>query len=437
VSAILFKIATAVVAALIGAYLLRSSPLQSLPNAVFLRRVVAVQVALALVPFLAIYVIAGQHVPSDVRMYYVPAAHAVLNGELPFRDFSLSYAPLFAYLGASLMKIWDDGRVFPAFAILVNVLALVLWQLAAGACFGQRVARRSSILYATSGHVVIQTLLGSSQVWIGAALGGSALLIGLGRSASSGLVQSIALSTTKLLVPLFWPVLWMCAPKRLRWLAGALLLSAAIYGLFALRGADLLDPVHREAGLTSSGNLPYLLFEPLSSALGRPGRYVSDGLLLVTLAAMTAWLYAQARRLPPQARSRLLVLGIAATGLTFMLFSKKSNTAYAVFFMYPTILVLVTYLKETRALVGFLLAFNVLLVAEAPLWWLLSANDLPLATWLHQEKNHAVASGFILIDLMLIACYVYLARLSIRCVREEMAHAEPGRSPLTARGIAQ
>jgi hypothetical protein len=425
-TAILIKITIALAASLVGAYLLRSTTLQSLPEAAFLRRVVAVQVALALTPFLVIYVIAGQRVTSDVPMYYLPAARAVLHGELPFRDFSLSYAPLFAYLGAGLARIWDDGRVFPAFAILVNALALVLWQWAAGACFGQPLARRSSILYATTGHVVVQTLLGSSQVWIGAALGGSALLIGVGRSASSGLVQGVAFCATKLLVILFWPVLWMCAPKRWHWLAAALLLSGAVYGFFALSGADLLDPVHREAGLTSSGNLPYLLTEPAFTTLGLSGRFVSDGILLVALVTATAWLYESARRVPVEARSRLLLIGITVTGLTFMLFSKKSNTAYMVFFLYPTILVMVLCMKDTRALVRFFLIFNLLLVSEAPLWWLLRADGLPLTTWLHQASA-AVGAGFILIDLSLVACYLYLFRMSLRCLQQEIrqltAHA--------------
>ena len=76
--------------------------------------------------FAALYLVGHQEVPSDIPAYYMPAAHAVLAGKLPFRDFTSSYAPLFPYLGGALVWIWDSGKMFALFSILVNAAALLV-----------------------------------------------------------------------------------------------------------------------------------------------------------------------------------------------------------------------------------------------------------------------------------------------------------------------
>jgi hypothetical protein len=409
---ILFKVLIVVTAGLLGASLLGSRMLETLPDRSFLRRVLALQLVPALGLFVALYVVGHEQVTSDVPSFYIPAARATLAGQVPFRDFTLSYAPLFPYVGAALIAVWNSGKVFALFDILVNALTLLLWHSTASAFFSPRTVRESSILYATSGHLIVQALLGTNQSWIAAALAGSALLIVRGHSASSGFVQAVSVCITKFLALLFWPVVWIFAPRRTRWLSGAVLCSVAVYGGFLALGADILDPLRREGELVSSGNLPYLL----DALVGTGGYRVFDGLALAALMATTAWLYWRTRGFPTVDRPRLLFAGVALTGLVFMLVSKKSFTGYAIFFMYPLVLVLVVGLASLRARVAFLLAFNVLLAAEPSLWFHLRGYDRPLSVWLHGPDGLA-ARGFVLIDLTLIACYVYLAYLSVRCVQ--------------------
>jgi hypothetical protein len=412
---IIFKVAVAAAMAALGAWIAGQKALETWSDRSFLWRAIGLHLAVTLGLFVAFYVVGRQRVTSDVPGYYLPAAHAVLAGQLPFRDFGLSYAPLFPYVGAALVRLWDSGKVFVLFDILLSALALAFWHSTATATLERKVARQSTVLYATSGHLIIQVLLGTNQAWIATALSASAMLIARGRSAHSGLVQAMAVGTTKILVLLFWPVLWIFAPRRLLWCAAAVLPGAAAYGLFALAGGNPLEALRREGGLISSGNLPYLL-DPLFAASGGVRSYLIDLFALGAIATTIAWIYLRARLFPPQTRRQLLLASLALTGLVFMLVSKKSFTGYAVFFLYPAIAVLGARVASLRARCGFLLLFNTLLVAEPGFWFYLGVYNPPLSVLLHAGRTAEVYS-FILLDLTLIACYGYLAYLSARCIQ--------------------
>ena len=421
--AIAFKVLVAVACGLLGAWLLRRPALfDPLSDRAFLWRAVALQLALGLGLFAALYGVGNEQVSSDVPSYYVPAARAALAGKWPLRNFPSSYAPLFPYVGAALVALWNSGKAFALFAILANALALVWWHSAALVCFGRGTARQTSLLYATSGHLLIQSLLGTNQVWIAALLAASTLLIVHHRDTASGLVQALAICTTKFLAALFWPVIAIVSERRARWLGAAALCSIAVYAAFGLAGADLLYPFRYQSELVSSGNLPYLL-GPLLSSVGRADRSVIwDAVALVALATVTAWIYATCRTVSPAERPRLLMTALALTGFTFMLVSKKSYTSYAVFFMYPAIVSLVLETSTAAALAGVLLAFNVLLVAEPSLWFHLGGNGRSLSEWLRGGDALRI-SGFVCVDLALVGCYLYLAAVSAACVRRTAAGA--------------
>jgi hypothetical protein len=413
--AIVFKVLVAAAAGLMGAWVLRYRGLDTLSESRFVTLALGVQLVPAIGLFLALYVVGHQEPTSDVPAYYVPAARAVLAGQVPFRDFTLSYAPLFPYVGAALLSVWNSGKAFAVFAIVMNTATLLCWHATASTILDRRTAREASVLFAASGHVLIQALLGTNQTWIAAALAASVLLLVRGHSISAGFVQGIALSAVKFLVLLFWPVVWMSAPRRLSWLGGALVLSVAVYGAFAVNSADLLYPLRHEGELISSANLPYLL-EPLLGLDSHLAYRAFDGAALLVLGAMTAWLYLTARRAPASATKWLLVPGLVLTQLVFMLVSKKSFTVYALFCMYPLVVVLLLGLTDYRRRVAFFVVFNILLAMESSLWFYLGGDNKVLSAWLH-ERHDAGVQLFLAVDLALVMGYAYLAWLAVRLLR--------------------
>jgi hypothetical protein len=411
---ILFKVALVAACGLLGAWALRSR-IADLPERAFIRAALALQLVPTLGLFCVLYVVGHQAPTSDVPTFYVPAANAVLAGKLPFRDFTSSYAPGFAYVGAVLAFIWDSGKAFALFDTLLNAVALTCWHSVAALHYERKTARHCTILYATSGHALVQALLGTNQSWVAAGLAGSALLISREREAAAGFAQAIAACTTKVLAHLFWPLLWICSRRRTVWLLAAVVPAAALYGAFIAAGAGpgLLYPLRHEGALISPGNVPYVLDLFLNTS-GALERVIDDGLSLVALAATTVWLYMKSRQLQPGERQSLLLAGLALTGLVFMLFSKKSFTGYVIFAWYPIVLMLVMGTRDWLTRVAFLFVFNALLVAEPSLWFYFKATDMSLKSWL--ATSSTAAGGFLAVDVALLACYAYLAWLSVRCV---------------------
>lgn len=419
---VLFKVLIALVPGLLGAWLLRTRVLE-LPEKAFVRCALGLQVIPALAFFVALYVIGRQAPTSDVPAYYLPAAHAVLAGQVPARDFTTSYAPLFPYVGAGLVSLWDRGKVFALFDIVVNAAALLLWHAVATRCYDRATARHATLLFASCGHVLVQALLGTNQSWVGAALAASAFGLGLGRELGAGLIQAAAAATTKVLAHVFWPVLWLFAPRRWMWLLGALVPVIGLYGAFVAMGGGrgLLFPLLYEGERTSPGNLPYLLDLVLGGG-GAAERFILDGLTLAALGVAFGWLFFNTRTVSPRSRPRWLPAGLALVGLVLMVFSKKSFTGYILFVMYPLVLMLVAGVANVRIRTGFLLAFNVLLVAEPTLWFRLGGYNRSLREWLAGGGGLA-AMGFVGIDLVLLACYVYLGWLTVRWVDRNVAGA--------------
>ena len=409
---ILLKVVIALVSGLLGAGILRTR-IMALPEESFLRWALGLQLIPSLVLFLALYVLGHQEPTSDVPTFYVPAARAALAGQVPFRDFVSSYAPLFPYVGAALVAVWDSGKVFALFATVLNAVTLVLWHRSARIYSDPRTTRTSTVLFASCGHVIVQGLLGTNQCWIAAAVAASTLMIMRERIAAAGFIQAVAACTTKLLAHLFWPVFWICTPHRARWLAAAVIPTAALYLLFIAIGAgpNLLHPLTFEAAQLSSGNLPYLLDLFLANFTSE--RRILDGLTATALASALGWLYWQTRAVAPKDRSALLPAALMLIGLTLMIFSKKSFTGYVMFVMYPLALMLAS---GGRPRVAFLLGFNVLLVAEPSLWFRLHGSNVGLRNWLDTGSGPVIAA-FVGLDLVLLGCYVYLAWLSVRSLQ--------------------
>ncbi len=424
---VLFKILIALGTGLLGAWMLRTRVLE-LPEKGFVRYALGLQVIPALALFVALYVIGHQAPTSDVPAYYLPAAHAVLAGQVPVRDFATSYAPLFPYVAAGLVGLWDSGKVFALFDIILNAAALLLWHAAANRCYDRATARHATLLFASCGHVLVQGLLGTNQAWVGAALAASAVGLLRARDLGAGVIQAVAAGTTKVLALVFWPVLWLFAPHRWKWLLGALLPVIALYGAFVAMGGGpgLLYPLLYEGEKTSAGNLPYLL-DLLLAGTGNAERFILDGLTLAALAVAFGWLFFTTRAVSAQSRTRWLPAGLALIGLVLMFFSKKSFTGYVVFVMYPVVLMLVAGLARVRVRTTFLLVFNVLLVVEPTLWFRLGGYNQTLRDWF-ASGGGMTALGFVGIDLALLACYVYLGWLTVRWVSRNVAGATADRN---------
>jgi hypothetical protein len=426
VTALAFKAFVVLFGGALALGLLRSEKVAGLADPAFARLVLILHAGFLSLLFVGVYGLAGHAVTSDVPGYYVPAARAAAAGLLTYRDFPTSYAPLFPYVSAALLQVWPSTLVFPAFAGLCSVLTLRSWTSIACAPRTREPGRRAALLYATNGHVAVQCLLGTNQIWVALSLSISALLVLRGRAFGSGIVQALAFAATKLLAVLFWPLLAASARRPVSWIFGALGPAALIYGAFTLAGADVSYPLKTEGALVSSGNLPYLL-EPLLRAAGlemSPFIDVGTALCLAVTSAALVWRLYRARRSDPiEVDARALGCALALVNVILLITSKKSSTGYLMFAFFPALWVLAGAARsvgesEARVLrlVGQATAFTLLLALEPSLWFLLRGNGSTLSAWMDRTPSTVVP--LVLLDIALLAVYFWIAWAAVMGLRQ-------------------
>ena len=208
--------------------------------------------------FVLIYLVWRWPVPSDVPDFYYPQSVSAGHGGLWNADFDSMYSPLFPYVGVALFAVWNDLRIFVLVALCVDTVAIWFWHTLLRRCVTREDALNISMCYALSAPVILNSVVGQQQVWIGASLAVSIwLLLAKDSPAKSGLVQGITLCVTKVLVGLFWPVLFGASRRRWTWLAAAMIFPLCTVALFASVGSDLLLGLRYEHQQVTSGNVVY------------------------------------------------------------------------------------------------------------------------------------------------------------------------------------
>jgi hypothetical protein len=228
-------------------------------NAQFTRAATLLTFGLPLVFAIGLYGLLGIEVPSDVPTYYYLPGLKVLEGKVPYRDFTSSYAPLFSYVSASLIQLWDSPKVFVFFAIFVNGLSLPLWLNAARNHFEEDLVRRAACLYIFNPTVFFSILVGKNDVWAAFFLALSLNFTATRRASLSGLLLGLGFVSVKLLVLLFAPMFFAIERARVRWTLWFCAPIVTVYSIFIASGIDVFAPAKTEGSLTSGGNLPFLL----------------------------------------------------------------------------------------------------------------------------------------------------------------------------------
>lgn len=410
---ILGKLAMGVVLGAATLLALRSSRVAGLPFGSFSRLTLAASLILRLSVFVALYLALGYEVPSDVPTAYYPEAKAALAGELVYRDFFSTYAPLFPYVAAAAVAAWDSAKSLVLLAILLETLGLAIWLRVGGLAFPEGVVRRAGVLFAGSPLLVSTVAMaGQNHVWIGAFLATSVLLALRKHEIAAGVALGLGLLATKFLVIVFVPVVLLLSGRKRRFLGGFAGIVSAAYGTLALAGADILAPLtfQRSAGQESSGNLPYLLaplgVSPLSSV------YVLAALLVLGALCIAAWVRRRAL-----SRGLLIATGVVLLFSIVLLLSKKSYTTYWASCFFPLCLWWAEWAgARSRAMAAFV-GWEIVATLEPSLFFRWLSNG-PLIGVVTLPPVQAVL--YVCIQVAVIGFNVFLAAKCLRCAAAEM-----------------
>jgi len=380
--------------------------------------------------FIGLYIVLDFAVPSDVSAYYLPQARSALDGLLIYRDFPSNYGPLFPYIAACSLLVYNAPESIVLLTILIEGSALFAWTHVGRRFFTDKTVSLATLIYLCSGAVLFNVpVAGQNQVWLSAGLAGSLLVAASHRHVTSGAVAGLGLLATKVLFLVPVPALFFGTQKRWRWLTGFLLVSIVGYAAVAFAGGNVLMPILDESGNWTSGNVPYLL-TLLGLDLTTSG---SNLALLALLGGGLASTYLAAT-IPvwtdTSARLRRAVILLPLLCLVLLLFSKKAYTNYLTIFYFPLALVLASRAQTRRGIYQLLLGlglFNALATLEPSLWYRWMEGMTITQAW----NSPAIAPAHVLLfaglEFALIAGYILLATLSAQTFWKTMTRPERAR----------
>lgn len=354
---------------------------------------------------------------GDVPAYYFPAASAVLQGALPYRDFLSSYAPLHPYVDGAVLLVWHSQLALILFAICVEFLLLTLWLRVGSELFSERDLRVGSVLYVTSA-ISLQYVAIDGQDNVLVAL---LILVSLWMAMRSKIVLSsiftgLAVVMVKL-IPIFYaPVFFAGVRRRWPWTLGFTATIVLGYGSFAALRLPLLQPLEIQGAIRSAGTLPYLV--ECLIGVEFPVQFWR-AVLLAALGVTYAGVWRVSASASVLSRVRSMLWAIAASTMVLLIFSNKSWPAYLVLILFPLCVVVAD--SGLGARVAFTL-FGIVALMEHSYWaTLLGEVDAPeLHRALLRGDPHSL--GCLLIEVLLLLGYAWLLW---KCVARALGRNEP------------
>lgn len=352
---------------------------------------------LRLVPFAIIYLVLGEEARWDVAMFY-DSVQGALAGGWVYRDFETAYSPLFPYIIALPVLIWNTGKAIILFMILVEGLVLratMQWSRHPESLY-------IAILYLLLPSPFVYSVLGGQEdIWMWGVLVGSLLIYR--RYPSDylmGILMALGLLVTKALFILILPAIWLHSQKKIAWLAGALTIGVpTLFILYSHIGLEFLEPIQQ----ANDPRLPNLwsVLHPLTNGLIPLGPKWINWLGLGSIVGLSMFLSWKLRKQPIDQFIPALFLSVF---IWLMIIQQSSLSNYSYNYM-----VLVLFIWRKTFTLRFWIVFltlNFALVMQQPLWWGLkmiyfhSWNDL-------KPTAHALEYG---LEVLVVLGLIWLLR---------------------------
>ena len=386
-------------------------------NRLFDRALVAFYAASHLLLFILAFFVLHQKPWADLPAFYVPQAHAVMHGLVPYRDFKSSYAPLNPYLDAALLRVHDSPLSILLFQILCDIVSVPFWIGFFRRVLNESTVRKAALLYLMQPLVIWEICLDGKNQGLIALLLAISFYYLASREVLSGVSLGLSWILVKILPVMFLPSMLLGVRKRVVWIASVAVPSVVVYGAFMLRGADVTSALRGEAELATPQNLPYLI----GALTGWELPKVVLSLLLLALVAVALGMTtkAQLRQASEEARLWVTTLGCELILLAVMIANKKSDTAYLGMCFFLLCAFVAFDADKGRAVSSFLYAVLSLLALPIASFWfwplhIESATEMHVL-WMAGSRNAWI---MMLMQVLLLVSYIGLGAGMLRVIRE-------------------
>lgn len=316
---------------------------------------------LRILPFFIIYIVFNFDARSDVEMFYESALGAKRLGFV-YRDFDSAYSPLFAYITALPLFLWNSPKAIILFMILVE--CVIVWFTIN--FYKSKNALKLGILYLLlPGSFVFSILGGQEDIWMW-------LFVLLGIYFSKieekpfylGLALGFGLLITKALLILYIPAILVFSKKPLYIIYGLLLIGIPSLAFLYLHSEfSFLSPI-QQANDPRTPNI-WSIIHPVSNGLIPIGPKILNWLGLISIQSLGIYFAVKLKNRIPI--SEFLLYNFLIISIWLMIIQQSSLANYAYVYLLP--LIFFFKLEKSKKDMLLLLFFNVLIIIQPALWW--------------------------------------------------------------------
>ncbi|MPR33506.1 hypothetical protein [Salmonirosea aquatica] len=317
-----------------------------------------------LVPFIAVYLLAGFAPTSDVFGFWDEGSKASM-GQVVYRDFWSPYSPLYAYYLGLWLKFWYDPRMIVLAMTVMDALALwVSWHLYRAKLSDSNFLFKALLYYLLPGSLVLCVVGAQEDVWMWLFVIVAFLFRQrTGRVEVYAFLLALGLLLTKAILVLILVPLFIIEKEKLRFvLTMALVGAVSLAVLYPLVGWEFTQPLD-EAKVLRAPNLLSVLNPWFFNKIGVGEKFWNWIGLLISV-GVGSWMAWRLRSTDiPTLISRTWVVLYA----TMMVVQQSAYSNYIFLFLIPLVFYVVDWRDKKQ--VGYLLLFNILCVVEASYWW--------------------------------------------------------------------
>lgn len=364
---------------------------------------------LRILPFFIIYIVFNFDARSDVEMFYESALGAKRLGFV-YRDFDSAYSPLFAYITALPLFLWNSPKAIILFMILVE--CVIVWFTIN--FYKSKNALKLGILYLLlPGSFVFSILGGQEDIWMW-------LFVLLGIYFSKieekpfylGLALGFGLLITKALLVLYIPAILVFSKKPLHIFYGLLLIGIPSLGFLYLHSElSFLSPI-QQANDPRTPNI-WSIIHPLSDGLIPIGPKILNWIGLLSIQSLGIYFAVKLKNRIPI--SEFLLYNFLIISIWLMIIQQSSLANYAYVYLLPLIFFL--KLEKSKKTMIILLLFNILIIVQPALWWGLK---MPVFHSL-LEINLPLEKLEYSLEVMILALLFWLFLLVINRLKENIS----------------
>lgn len=316
---------------------------------------------LRILPFLIIYVILDFSARSDVRMFYDSALGALKLGFV-YRDFETAYSPIFPYLTALPLLIWNSAKAIVLEMVLVE--GIILW-------FTYKYYKNSLgnyylLLYLMLPAPFVFSILGGQEdIWMWAFVLWTCFILRKNSNwLLAGIIMGLGLLTTKALLVLYLPALFIFAKKPWQFMLGLLIVGIPSLAFMYYHSELLfLSPI-QQANDPRTPNI-WSVLHPLTNGLVPIGPKILNWVGLITIQALGIFFALKSKKTSKPHYFLVFLFLIISAWLMIIQQSSLSNYAYV--FLMPMVFFFGEQTNK-KWLVSLLL-LNLLVVIQPPIWW--------------------------------------------------------------------